>query len=69
MKTRTTAGRRRPLAFADAIRVKSAQNWLALGVVEEAQRELSRLGRRAASHPQALEIFYQLHSFLARHSI
>ena len=50
----------RRLSFRDAIRLRSAQIWLALGIVEEAERELSMLKRRASLHPEALKVFLQI---------
>ena len=49
-----------PLSFDDAFAVKSAQGWLALGIVDEAERELRKLKRSAALHPDALKVFRQL---------
>ena len=51
---------RRSLKFRDAIRLRSAQIWLALGIVEEAERELRMLKRSASLHPEALKVFQQL---------
>jgi len=51
---------RQSLSLGDAIRLRSAQAWLALGIVEEAERELRRLKRPAALHPETLKVFQQL---------
>ena len=48
------------LGFEDAIAVKSAQGWLALGILEEAERELRKLKNGATLHPEARKVFRQL---------
>jgi len=59
MEERTKSARR-PLSFSDSLRLKSAENWLSLGIVEEAVREVRSLRRRAISHPEALRVFRAL---------
>jgi hypothetical protein len=48
------------LSFRDALLIKSAESWLALGVAEEAFREVRKLKIRAALHPDAVRVFQQL---------
>ena len=64
MAIRTMVKPRR-LRLQDAILLKCAQCWLALGIVEEAQRELRKLNPRAALHPEALKVFRELQQALA----
>jgi hypothetical protein len=40
--------------------IKSAEGWLALGIAEEAFREIRKLKIRAALHPDAIRVFQQL---------
>ena len=40
--------------------IKSAEGWLALGIAEEAFREIRKLKIRATLHPDAIRVFQQL---------
>ena len=48
------------LSFRDALLIKCAEGWLALGIAEEAFREIRKLKIRAALHPDAVRVFQQL---------
>jgi hypothetical protein len=52
------AGRR--LSFRDALLIRRAESWLALGVAEEAFLELRKLRGHATTHPDALKVFQRL---------
>jgi hypothetical protein len=45
-----------PLGLAYALRVRSAEGWLALGEADEALRELEALPRVAWRHPSAVKV-------------
>jgi len=52
-------GRSGRLSFRDALRIRRAESWLALGVAEEAFLELRKLRGHATAHPEALKVFYR----------
>jgi len=49
-------GESRPLALRDAIRIKSAEFWLALGWAELASRELEGVSSDADRHPWTMRV-------------
>lgn len=53
------------LRLDDALRLRSAEFWLALGLSDRASRELERLSRAAARHPWALRIQMTVFSALS----
>jgi hypothetical protein len=61
MRTELRKGiRGKHLSFRDALLIKSAESWLALGIAEEAFREVRKLKIGAAVHPDAVRVFQQL---------
>ncbi len=46
----------RPLRFRNALRLKMAEYWLALGQTEDAWRELSRLPLYTRTHPEVQRV-------------
>lgn len=54
----------RPLRFRNALRLKMAEYWLALGQAEDAWRELNRLPEDALSHPDVQRLREQINSRL-----
>jgi len=57
---RRKGNQRKCLSFRDALLIKSAEGWLALGIAEEAFREVRKLKICAALHPDAVRVFQQL---------
>lgn len=51
------------MGFRHALRVRMAENYLALGWVEEAVREFNLLPRYARRHPEAAQVLEKIEAF------
>ena len=60
MKSFSVKGGPGRLRFRDALLIRRAEGWLALGVAEEAFLELRKLKGHATAHPEALKVFQRL---------
>lgn len=58
----------RPMRFHNALRLKMAENWLALGQVEEALHELGSLSFAERKHPEVQRLLRKI-SFFPSHVV
>lgn len=59
----SSIGRKRILGFRHALQVKTIENYLALGWVQEAVREFYLLPRYARQHPDAVHVLELIQAF------